>query len=421
MAMGDKSAEIRAGIVVLIALVILGAGLFIVSGGWERFEDKEHYTIHFPNAGGLGKGDTVLLAGQKAGYVQKVDNMAPPVRRDGKLQRLVAVTVEIRPGSEIPIDSTFEISKTITNIATLHIERGDAKELADEDTKLFGRRRATFDETVDSAKQKLDTAEDAIREFKGLMTDAREKFADLDFARIQSKIDGILDTIQRAVTEIETAVGSEEGLVREALVDLKATAANLKEFSAALKGDWPEIEGKVQTVLDNVRDASADLKGILKENRPDVRVLVQNVKDASHRIAPLLEAFESAGKEAKEAVVELRPELVRAVKTAKKALANFEAVTEDLKTAPWKLINKPSDEESDDVHLYNAARLYVDAAGRISENIEDLDTLRRLGALEDPERAELVAETLGILQRSLKEFAERERKLVDLMRTRTGN
>ena len=54
MAMGDKSAEIRAGIVVLIALVILGAGLFIVSGGWERFEDKEFYTIHFPNAGGLG-------------------------------------------------------------------------------------------------------------------------------------------------------------------------------------------------------------------------------------------------------------------------------------------------------------------------------------------------------------------------------
>jgi len=419
--MGDKSAEIRAGIVVLVSIVILAAGLFIVSGGWERFEDKERFTIYFPNAGGLGRGDTVLLAGQKAGSVEEVDNKAPPQRRDGALERFVAVTVELSAGSEIPIDSRFKISKSITNVATLHIDRGKAKELADTETKLFGTRRATFDETVDSAMQKLGTAEDAIKEFKGLMVDARKKIGDLDFARIQSKIEGILDTIQSAVTEIETTVKGDEGLVHQALVDLRATAANLEQFSSDLKGDWPEIEGKVQTILDNVEAASADLSGILKENRPDVRALVQNVKDASHRIAPLLESFEAVGKEANEAIVEMRPDLVRAVKTAGKAFDNFEAVTEDLKTAPWKLINKPSDEESDDVHLYNAARLYIDAAGRINENIEDLDTLRRLGVLEDQDRADLVARTLQILQQSLKEFEERERKLVGLIQERTGN
>jgi hypothetical protein len=76
---------------------------------------------------------------------------------------------------------------------------------------------------------------------------------------------------------------------------------------------------------------------------------------------------------------------------------------------------------SDDVHLYNAARLYIDAAGRINENIEDLDTLRRLGVLEDQDRADLVARTLQILQQSLKEFEERERKLVGLIQERTGN
>jgi ABC-type transporter Mla subunit MlaD len=418
--MGDKSAEIRAGIVVLISLVILAAGLFIVSGGWERFEDKESFTIYFPNAGGIGKGDTVLLAGQKAGYVLDVDNTAI-VRREGKQQRFVAVTVQLSAGSEIPVDSKFKISKTITNVATLHIDRGEAKELADEETKLFGTRRATFDETVDNANQILDDVQAGVKEFQGLMADARTKLEDLDFERIQSKIDNILDTIQSAVTEIETTVKSDDGLVRQALVDLRATAANLRDFSAELKGDWPEIDAKVQTILDNVNEASADLKGILKENRPDVRTTIQNIKDASHRIAPLLESFEGVGKEANEAIVELRPELVRAVKTAGDALENFEAVTEDLKTAPWKLINKPSDKESDDVHLYNAARLYVDAAGRINENIEDLDTLRRLGVLEDPERADLVAKTLQILQQSLKEFEEREKRLVSLIQERSGN
>lgn len=422
MAMGNKSAEIRAGIVVLIALAILGAGLFIVSGGWERFEDKELYTIYFPNVGGLGRGDTVTLAGQKAGSVKEVDNRAPPQRRGGEPpQQFVAVIIELTAGSEIPVDSIFKITKSITNVAELHIDRGKSKELADSETKLFGTRRATFDETVDSAMQKLGTAEEAILEFKGLMTDARAKIKDLDFARIQAKIEGVLDTIQSAVSEIETAVKSDDGLVHQALVDLRATAASLEKFSSDLKGDWPEIEGKVQAVLDNVKEASADIKGILKENRPDVRTVVQNVKDASHRIAPLLASFEAVGKEANGALVELRPDLVRAVKTAGRAFDNFESVTEDLKTAPWKLVNKPSESESNEVHLYNAARLYVDAATRINENIEDLDTLRRLGVLEDPSRTDLVTRTLAILQQSLKEFEEREQKLVALIQARSGN
>jgi phospholipid/cholesterol/gamma-HCH transport system substrate-binding protein len=419
--MGDKSAEIRAGIVVLIAIAILGAGLFVVTGGWEQFRPKEYYKIYFRDAGGISGGDTVLLNGLRAGEVKEIKANVPK-RVDGKDVRHMEVKVELYAGSEIPVDSKFEISKTITNVATLYIKSGDDKRLANEATdNLFGRRRARFDETIDIAKQKLDTAEDMIKEFKGLASDARAKLADLDIAGIQKKIDGFLETAQRFATKLETMVKDDEGKIQLALTDFQTTLANVKDLSADLKRDWPEIEGKVQTILANVTELSADAKGVLKENRPDVRALVQNIKDFSHRIGPFVETLETMATRLDKTVIELRPELVQAVKDAGRAFENFKSVTEDLKTAPWKLVNKPSGKESDEVHLYNAVRLYVDAAGKINENIEDLDTLRQLGVLEDPDRADLVARTLEILQQSLKEFEKRERKLVALMQARAGN
>ncbi|MHC4549055.1 MAG: MlaD family protein [Planctomycetota bacterium] len=416
--MGDRSAEIRAGIVVLIALGILALGLFVVTGGWEQFEDKAYYTIHFPNAGGIGEGDLVYLAGQRAGSVKQVDQAL--LRRQGKQERFVAVRVEVAADYEIPVDSTFIIESTITGTLSLHIEYGSAKELAKHDSELFGRRRATMSEAIDNANAIVSDVRDGVKMFQGLMADARTKLAQLDFERIQAKVDDILDTIGRAAVDVEVVVDDAKKPISNTLRDIAVAAANVKKLSGRLNEDWDEMEPKVHTILENVRQASADLRGVLEENRPGVKSIVQNVDDASRRIGPVLEKLEGVGKEVEEAVIELRPELMRTVKGASKAMDNFKSLTEELKTAPWKLINKPSESESDDVHFYNAARLYVEAAAKIGENIDDLDTLRRLGVLEDPDRAELVEKVLRLLDQSLRDFDDRQQRLVAMMKERRG-
>ena len=130
--------------------------------------------------------------------------------------------------------------------------------------------------------------------------------------------------------------------------------------------------------------------------------------------------MEDITRAANDAVLEMRPGLARSLAAASKASENFQALTEDLKTAPWKLINKPSDKESDDVHLYNAARNYVDAAGRVATAVQDLETLRKLGVLGDESRADLIERTLATMQEALAEFEANQKRFSTLITATAG-
>ena len=418
MAVGSKGPEVQAGIVVLVGLIILVGGLYYVSGGKEQFESKKKYTIHFENGGGLGSGDSVYFAGQKVGKVDAVGTVM--LTRDGVRRRFVAVTIEIGAIHEIPVDSSFKVYKTITSTVTMEIDSGIAKEVATSETILFGRRMATFEETIDNAAGLLGDVRGAVQEIRVVIETAQKKVEALDIEGIQRQIDEILVSVKTSADGVEGIIKDAAGPVDRTLAKAEGAAANLEELTASLKKDWAELETMLRTILVDVEDASQNLKGIVSENRPGIKSIVQHLDDASRRIAPTVAKIEAVAKGADEMLIELRPELLKTMKGAAKAFENFEALTEDLKTAPWKLINKPSDEESDQVHLYNAARLYVEAAARISENIEDLDTLRRLGILDDPERKELAQKVIATLDQSLKDFQNRQQKLVDLMKVGSG-
>jgi ABC-type transporter Mla subunit MlaD len=168
MAAGSKTAEIRAGIVVLIGLVILAIGLYLASGGGDRFREKSRLTIHFKDAGGIGNGADVFVAGQKAGQVLGLETVM--FNHEGVRGRWVAVTIEIRKQLEIPIDSSFRISKSITNVVQLNIDYGTNNTLARETTEgLVGRRLANVDELVDSYQQLGGVARKAAEDMDALI------------------------------------------------------------------------------------------------------------------------------------------------------------------------------------------------------------------------------------------------------------
>jgi hypothetical protein len=72
------------------------------------------------------------------------------------------------------------------------------------------------------------------------------------------------------------------------------------------------------------------------------------------------------------------------------------------------------------VHINNAARIYVDAAGRIADNIESLDSLRKLGVLDDPSKKDLIERALSQLQDSLGDFEARQKRLADAIAAARG-
>jgi ABC-type transporter Mla subunit MlaD len=416
MAAGGKAAEIRAGLVVLAGLAVLAIGLYIVSGGADRFADKSRLTIHFRNAGGIGVGDTVFVAGQRAGQVLGLETVMftyPEAKQGGGTEdvrsRWVAVTIEIRKNIEIPIDSTFKISKSITNVVQMNIDFGTSKDLARETSdRLVGKRLANVDELVDSYQELGGVAKKAAENMNGLIVDAREKVKQIDLEGMQAEAREMLVAFREAATDLR-------GLVRDNRERIDRLVSNVEQLTAALKDDWPKMSAKAQGVLDEARQAAAEVSGILKENREGVKSIVQKLDDGMTRMAPVMAQLEGVSRAANDTVLEMRPGLARSLAAASKAFENFQALTEDLKAAPWKLVNKPSDKESDDVHLYNAARNYVDAAGRVAVAVQDLETLRKLGVLGDESRADLIERTLATMQEALADFDANQKRFSSLI------
>lgn len=410
--MAGKGAEIRAGIVVLMGLTVLAIGLFLVSGGAEQFMDKKKLTILFQDAGGIASGDSVKLAGQKIGEV--VDLRDTEIAKEGVTRRYVAVTIEVFADKDIQLDSQFIISQTITGIVSMDIYYGVGA-AADASAELHGMKRATFEEAIGETKTLLDDAKEVVAEVKRAMENVTAITAEFRDKHLPAEAQRLLASLNDAATEAKGIIERAKAPIGETLADLRGSAANVKDLTGDVKESWPEMEKKLQTILDRIRDASDSLNSILEENRPDIRAVVQNIKDASLRIAPTLERVETLMKTADETVVTIRPKLVSTLENARQAMANFAAVTQDLKTAPWKLVNKPSDQEAREVHLYNAAQLYIAAAEQVKSQIDELDTLRRLGAMSDDSQKAAVDETIERLRQSLRDYDSREKDLVALM------
>ncbi len=439
--MAPKSAEIRTGIVILAGLFILALGIFYVLGGSKLLRDKVQYTILFKNAGGLKAGDDVTVAGRDVGEVV-TDGVQPTTfvvegndkDGDGRIsideftgpERIwpfldpknkgwapnkigfIEATVEVWADAVIYTDSKITISATVTGSKTLEIEAGSGQPVKS-DGLLFGETLRTFAQTIDIAGEAFEKAGTALTNMNEFIVDFRKK----DFP---GEMDTLVKSLNRSAAHIEEMTGDAKKPVRETLRDLRESAREVRVFVTDINREWTEeMKARVRSILRQVDGAAETLEIILKENQPNIKAFTQDLRDIGARVVPTIERIENLVRNADEAVIEVRPKLTATLEHARRAMRGFEATIEDLRTSPWKLVNKPSDKETDAVALYNATRLYVDAVGEVSAAVSNLETLRQLGALKDGEQAEKVNAAVESLEAALKQFNERQDKLVGII------
>ena len=409
-----RGAELKAGVVVLLGLVILVGAIFYVSGGADRFRDKKQVTVLFVNAGGISPGASVNLAGRLVGSVTKVEDRDAKLA-DGVDRTYVAVVVEVNEGVKIPVDSKFRVSRTITNTVTMEIERGVSKELANDKSALQGSRLATFEETIDNANNLLADGRNAVKRVDTILAKIEGIVGEVDVTTMQGKANDFLDSLNRSGKKVETLLDDVKGPIDDTMQKVLSGAGDLQGLLAKVRADWEVLQPKIARTLDNAESASGEIGAIVKENRPGIRSIVQKIDDGVTRLSPVMAKLEETIFEMKSTVVEVRPQLRAGVASARRALQNFEGLTGDLKTAPWKLINKPTESDANEIKLYNAARLYVETAGKLQELTDDLETLKRLGLADEPNTAKTVESILTQLETNLEEFQKRQKNLVDLM------
>ena len=107
----------RVGLVVFVALIAFGIGIFMVGQRASIFTRKVDYRIHFASASGLTDGNSVRLAGVTVGNVTEVALSEKP----GDSTVTVGVSIERKMVSRIRTDTTASI-KTIGLLGDKYIE-----------------------------------------------------------------------------------------------------------------------------------------------------------------------------------------------------------------------------------------------------------------------------------------------------------
>lgn len=109
--------ELKVGILLLAAVIVLGAAVFLIGRRDHVFSTKNEYTVSFEQVGGLVEGAAVHLSGVPVGQVQNI--ALPPSVTAAAIT--VTVSVERRYGDRVREDSVVRI-KTLGLLGDKYIE-----------------------------------------------------------------------------------------------------------------------------------------------------------------------------------------------------------------------------------------------------------------------------------------------------------
>jgi virulence factor Mce-like protein len=259
-----KKREIKIGIFVVTAAVILGSFIFVV-GDLSRLFTEPGYPIflYFDSAAGLEKGTVVRMAGVKIGYVKDIR------LKDQQAE----VELSIRPEVKLPVDSKATLASLgILGEKYIEIIPGPTLKYAMEGSSL-------------------------------------EVASPLSLEKLGTELVDISSEIQETGETLRDVIGDEKARedFRRALEDLAAFASDLREISSRnkelLTQGLQETRETVQSFDREVADISQSMdeliaayKRLVDENRDDIRNNLDSisglVNNAEQSLAKLDEAIE---------------------------------------------------------------------------------------------------------------------------------
>jgi phospholipid/cholesterol/gamma-HCH transport system substrate-binding protein len=326
--MKGLSLEVRVGLLILAALAILGAFIFLL-GGFD-FGDRYPVYVDYNNPGNVKPGASVNIGSIQIGTVEDIEyrgnRLDPQTGRRSLVRMRIALDEEVR--DSIRTDALFYItSASMLGESIIGVDPGDPRqpvlaegaivegvdpprldlamamafELLENMVKLF---RANRDEIKDL----LQGASDMMQSVNRILTDHSER-------------------IDRIITNIESATGEAGDLM----------------VSARRTVDGPEVQRIVRNLDKTLATVSADIGPIME----DVRGLTGKANETLDAIGPeererIRVAVDKAARavdDAQAIVAHIREGrgTVGAVMMDEEIYDDIQEMLRDLKHNPWKL------------------------------------------------------------------------------------
>ena len=317
--MQPKREQALVGLFVLIAVAVLFATVFTMSGAFGRSTTKFH--AYFPFAGGLEPGATVRYAGgPKVGRVESVqlDPQNPErldvifsvqsdllVKSDSSV-RIMSMSplgdnhVEILPGSpHAPraVSGALLASQKYVDFNALTAQLNDLNPQAQALLRNLNDRASEVKETIARVNDLLSPQNRAnlaatLAGTRGMIEENRPQVKTTlqNVNALTEKMQPLLEDFRKtsaeanqALTHIDALVSENRADVRQAVVELRRTLTNMTDASARLDQTLDANSENIDEVLDNIRHVTENLKEFTATIKTRPYTLIRATNPRQHK------------------------------------------------------------------------------------------------------------------------------------------
>ena len=278
--MQPRREQALVGLFVLIAVAVLFATVFTMSGAFGRSTIKFH--AYFPFAGGIEPGATVRYAGgPKVGRVDSVQADLP-VRVDSQV-KIMSMSplgdnhLEILPGSpRAPraVSGALLASQKYVDFNALTEQLNDLNPQAQALLQNLNDRASEVKETIARVNDLLGPQNRAnlaatLANTRGMIEENRPQLKETlhNVNEVSRNLQPLLEDFRKtsaqadqALAHIDAMVGENRTDVRQAVTELRRTLTNMTDASARIDQTLDVNSENIDELLDNLRHVTENLK-----------------------------------------------------------------------------------------------------------------------------------------------------------------
>jgi len=419
--------NVLAGLFLVTSLLLAVLISFWIEDGLSSLpfvNPTTEYTVRFgigEGVAGIKPGSPVSLGGKDIGSVETIKYAF--AERDGRSEP-IGIDVSIAVESEMVLyadASVTVVSPLLGTLSSINISGiGSAGTPLTEGGMLDGAPSAgladmaglgdlsrTASEVLEKANSVLDQIMPAVgpaiedvettlasaRDFATLLEENQDRWAAkadaiLDHADtvFVETLPALADETRAGVVDGRRLIGSAQGMVDENRADLRRTVENFEGVTTRVRYD---VLGRFERVLDEGVIAAA------------------NLGDIGGRAIGMLDRLE--------------PPLVRTMSNLQLTSAQSVLLMEEVRAAPWRLLEKPSEKQQREVVLFSAVRRYAESVERLRDASEAMDSVLRGARAGGRELAgEQVLQMNEEIKASFADLQTAERSLLTLIGNETG-
>jgi len=290
--------EIKAGLIILISLILL-SGFIILVGGSQFFEKLDIYYVKVMDAAGLEVGAQVKLGGVRIGRVFKISTPSGPGQP-------ITIEIGIKQGM-ILYKGTRALITQVGLVGDIYLLLSVEK-TRDE--------RFLVGETIPSEEQ-------------------------VQFTKIMARVEDIANSVHSLIGDINKVFSQKN------LMEIEKVIENMDKTITSTSSSVDQIISALKITTDKLGLVLNEVGGLVRENRGEVSLTIKKAREDLEKVGELIKAFEETMKtvnktsQSVESAINLQSQnLDQLLNLMIRTTQDLQDLIQEIKTKPWSLIYK---------------------------------------------------------------------------------